>query len=331
MRTRCYRVAVLFSVVSLIVGCASTTTQAPKENRQKSSPKETVPKDTASYPPYYGPKKRIAVVRFENKVRNQWWDQSWEIGDGLAEMVTTELFKTNRFILVERAAFADIVKEQELGQTGLVQQATAAKAGQALGAQILVFGGVTEFKYEAQGGGAGVRISGIGVGLSGSNAHVAIDLRMVDAETGQVIEAHRVAGKASKLGVGLSREVRGMTFGGTTFNETPIGEATRKCISQAVDFVVRKSESIAWSGALVKVEDEKVFVNAGANCNVKSGDIMIVFSKGETLTDPTTGLALGATLKLAGEIQIEAVDDKFSSAKIISGTGMKRGDLVRYK
>jgi hypothetical protein len=122
-----------------------------------------------------------------------------------------------------------------------------------------------------------------------------------------------------------------VTFGGKVFNETPIGEATRQCISQAVNFIVRKSESVAWSGAIVKVEDEKIFINAGANCNVKCGDVMTVFSKGETLTDPTTGLALGATLKPAGEIEIQTVDDKFSSGKIVSGTGMKRGDLVKYK
>ena len=309
-------------VLLIFFGCATTTTQAPKETAQKESP---------TYPPYFGPKKRLAVIKFENKVRNQWWDKSWEVGDGLSEMVTTELFKTNRFILIERAAFADVVKEQELGQTGLVQQATAAKTGQALGAQILILGAVTEFKYDAEGGGLGVNVSGINLGLSGKNAHVAIDLRMVDANTGQVLEAHRAVGKASSVGLALSTEVKGITFGGDTFKSTPLGKATRNAIWDAIYFIIKKTEPIPWSGAVVKVDGEKIFINAGTSCNIKSGDLMVVFSKGEALVDPTTGLTLGATLKRIGEIQVESVDDQFSCGQVVTGSGMRRGDVVKYK
>lgn len=38
-------------------------------------------------------KTRIAVTAFENKVKTPWGDPSWKIGEGMAEMLTTELIK----------------------------------------------------------------------------------------------------------------------------------------------------------------------------------------------------------------------------------------------
>jgi curli biogenesis system outer membrane secretion channel CsgG len=70
-------------------------------------------------------KLRLAVMAFENKVRMPWWDASWRIGEGLAEMLTTELMRIGRFIVVERQGLGDVVREQELGQSGLMRRETA--------------------------------------------------------------------------------------------------------------------------------------------------------------------------------------------------------------
>jgi len=61
---------------------------------------------------------RIAVMAFENKAKSPYLDPSWKIGEGLAEILTSELSKTGQFIVVERLALSDIVREQELGPTG---------------------------------------------------------------------------------------------------------------------------------------------------------------------------------------------------------------------
>ena len=44
---------------------------------------------------YNGPKARIAVSRFTDRTAKGWW--TGRIGDGMAEMLTTSLFNTNRF------------------------------------------------------------------------------------------------------------------------------------------------------------------------------------------------------------------------------------------
>lgn len=276
---------------------------------------------------------RIAVTAFENKVKTPWWGPSWKIGEGLAEMLTSELSKTGQFIVVERQALGDIVKEQELGQSGLVRGETAAKTGQVLGAQIVVRGAVTEFEENASGGGAGVRLPGFGIGGGVSNAHVALDIRLIDTSTGQVIASHSAAKSVPAAGGGLGARVGNVTFGGDAFFQTPIGQATRAAMQDALQFIMATAfKAVVPSFSIVKVEGGMAYINAGSNSNVRVGDVLMVYSKGEDLVDPDTGLKLGSDEKMIGSIQITNVQEKFSIGTIRGGVGaMKRGDLVKIR
>src|SRR5512138_2753731 len=101
--------------------------------------------EESAYPPYAGVKKRIAVLAFENKVAERWYNESWNIESSITEMLVTELMKTGRFVVLERGSLAEVVGEQDLGAGGRVRAETAARVGELLGAQLLVKGAVTEF------------------------------------------------------------------------------------------------------------------------------------------------------------------------------------------
>ena len=277
-------------------------------------------------------KMRVAVTKFENKVKNPWWDASWNIGEGLAEMLTTELFKTGRVIVLERGAISDVVGEQQLGQTGLVRQETAAQTGQMIGAQVIVRGAVTEFSQRVRGARGGIQTPIVGGGVSTESAYVALDIRLIDAATGQVIASQSATGMAPSTGFSgtlAGPPGSGMTLGGEAFSSTPIGKATRDAISKAVSFILARTPTEASSLVVVKVEADQVFINAGANENIRVGDTFIVYSKGEELIDPSTGLKLGSSQRKIGTIEVTDVQEKFSIANITSGKGVKRGDLVK--
>ena len=276
---------------------------------------------------------RIAVTAFENKAKSPYLDPSWKIGEGLAEMLTSELSKTGQFVVVERQALGDIVREQELGQSGLIRGETAARTGQILGAQIVVRGAVTEFEERASGGGAGIRFPGFDAEGSVSNAYVALDIRLIDASTGQVIASHNAAKSAPSAGGGLDAWIGAVTFGGDAFFQAPIGQATRAAMQDALQFIMATAfKAVVPSFSIVKVEGQSAFINAGANSNVRVGDVYMVYSKGEDLIDPDTGLKLGSDERMIGSIQITAVQDKFSIGTIMGGGGaMKRGDVVKVR
>lgn len=282
------------------------------------------------YSAYTGPKKRIAVTKFDNKVRGTYG--SWNIGDGMAEMLTTELIKTGRFIVVERQALQDILGEQEMGLSGIIKKETAAKVGQILGAQIIVRGVVSEFQQNESGGGGGINIGGFSLGLRSSGAHVAVDIRLIDSTTGQVLQSHNAAGKAESSGVGVGAISKDVNFNAASFRNTPIGQATRQAISNAVSFIINTMERIPFSAKVIKFDKGKIYINAGSSMNIQPGLKFFVYSVGEDIVDPDTGLTLGADEKLIGTVEVSDVQEKYSIGALTSGTGqIKKGDLLRLQ
>ena len=192
---------------------------------------------------YDGPQARIAVGDFHAKAA----DATIEIGNGLKEMLLTSLFNTNRFIVLERQAIKDIMLEQNLGASGRVKEDTATPQGQLEGAELLVYGAVTEFKSGASGMGIGLGMSSIPLTFGGEtkNAQMAIDLRVVETSTSRIVFATRVEGKASDFSTSI-----GTQFGGgrtampvtlSAYENTPMEKAIRVCIDKAVEFLCTKT------------------------------------------------------------------------------------------
>jgi hypothetical protein len=92
--------------------------------------------------------------------------QEEDLASAGAESVTAELIATHRYTVVERRKIAHVIREQALGQTGIVSETTAIKVGAILGAKFLVIG----------------RLSRIGDLFR-------LDARMLDSETARVAAA----------------------------------------------------------------------------------------------------------------------------------------------
>jgi curli biogenesis system outer membrane secretion channel CsgG len=167
----------------------------------------------------------------------------------MAEMLATALFHTNRYIVLERQQLGDVLQEQDLGASGRVKQDTAAPIGQIEGAELLITGAVTEFEGAASGGGAGG--GGWGSGVVGAvlgaykKAHMAIDVRVIDARTSRIVAATSVEGSATDISglAALGGSVGGGALGGALsgWSKTPTEKALRICIQKSVDFVVGKT------------------------------------------------------------------------------------------
>ncbi|MBL37832.1 MAG: hypothetical protein CMP07_05430 [Xanthomonadales bacterium] len=196
---------------------------------------------------YNGPRARIAVARFENKTADSqnWYSPS--IGDGMADMLTTALVNSGRYIVLERQALDDVLGEQDLGASGRVRESTAAAIGEIEGAELLVVAAVTEFDGNSGGtsgslgGGNLGRVVGAIAGGSRS-AHMAIDLRVVDARTSRILAATSVEGEAKdfNLGGALAGYTGSVGLGGSlsSWENTPREKALRQVIGAAVDYVI---------------------------------------------------------------------------------------------
>ncbi|MHB8881798.1 MAG: CsgG/HfaB family protein [Thermodesulfovibrionales bacterium] len=325
---------IVLGIMLVLTGALPALAYDPTSGDQQQDSDDSRPSKKSApevvYAPYTGPKKRIAVTKFDNKVKGTYG--SWNIGEGMAEQLTTALIKTGRFVVVERRAMQDILGEQELGQTGVIKKETAAKVGQVLGAQIIVRGVVSEFEQAESGGGGGIGFGGFRIGGRSSNAHVGIDIRLIDSSTGQVLTSHNAVGKVESSGVAIGVS-RGMVdFGADSFKNAPIGQATRQAIEDAVRFIVDTMETVPFTAKVVKIDGKKIYINIGSNMNVRSGTKMYAYALGEDLVDPDTGLRLGADEKLLGTVEVRDVQSKFSIGYMVSGNGpLKRGDILKLQ
>ncbi len=274
-----------------------------------------------------GLKKRIAVVDFED--RSGW---GHNIGTGLADMLVTELVKSGKFLVVERQELSSILEEQGLGMSGAVTPQSAAKVGQLLGVELMVMGSVSEFGEKKSGLGGGIGKIGIGGKLTKRQARAVVDVRLVNTSTGEIVLAESAEGEESSTGLDRIR-VEDIDFGNPThWDETLLGKASRKSIEKCVNYISKAMEKIPWQGKVIKVNDDgTLYMKPGSAGGVKSGMEFAVYSQGEEIIDPDTGLSLGSEEKKIGKVKVvqDIGDGKACKAIIVSGTGMNTGDLVR--
>jgi curli biogenesis system outer membrane secretion channel CsgG len=197
---------------------------------------------------YHGAKAAIAVADFEDKTVGRGQYRS-EYGRGMQDMLVTSLFNTNRFIVLEREKLQAVMTEQDMGASGRFKQGTTAPIGELEGAQLLVVAAVTGFDPEVAGGGgqASGRGGFLGDTLLGSiaggyqQARLALDIRIIDTSTGRILAATSVEGKAH--GYDLGGSVLDRSAGGAlnTFARTPMEQAIRNAIEEAVNFVASRT------------------------------------------------------------------------------------------
>jgi hypothetical protein len=82
---------------------------------------------------------------------------------------------------------------------------------------------------------------------------------------------------------------------------------------------------------VAKVDGSSIYINAGYNMNIGAETYFTVFSKGEELIDPATGLSLGSAISRIGTIRVVSVSDKFSIAEVVEGSGFKYGDILKMQ
>ena len=191
---------------------------------------------------YEGPKARIAVANFKCKAAKC----SGEIGSGIADMLTTALFQTGKFIVLERGEGLEAIqKELNLSSSGYVQKRKRIKKGLMESADILVVGAVTAFEPNASGmkggvGGGPLKVPFLG-GIFGKKkeAYIACDIRLIDVRTGRIINATKVTGKATSWGAGgaAGTIIGSVALGGGlgVYKNTPMEKAVRVMLENAVN------------------------------------------------------------------------------------------------
>ncbi len=246
------------------------------------------------------------------------------------DMLTTSIAKTRKFEVIERDRMADILKEQAIGDYGLVEKETAQKMGTIKGVDFIVLGGITEYGFQSKGGGVA------GFDAASAKAVMAVDVRIVNAETGKLVIAETVsqekkAASAVKIAPSIVGRVipSGGQTGGASFaenNEKVLSDVMRDCADSIANLIV----STIYPIKIISVgSDGTIMLNYGSGFMNKD-EILDVFSQGQEVIDPDTKEVLGKEEQKAGMIKITDVQAKFSKSVAIEGADkLSKGMVCR--
>lgn len=201
-------------------------------------------------PPYSGLKSSITVADFDVKASKA----GSKMGDGLRDMLAWLLKESNRFLLTERNELNELkevshqkqdfaMPEPVVPEIPQFQQDNAKKP-----ADLIITAEIISFEPQVSGGsdgigGGGGSASGVLGGLLGAalnKAYIALDIRIVDAATSEVLAVTRIQGQAADTdAAGNSKFFDNWNLGCglEDYSDTPMEKAIRICLVETVRYI----------------------------------------------------------------------------------------------
>jgi curli biogenesis system outer membrane secretion channel CsgG len=297
-------------------------------------------------------KKRIAVFDFDYATVHAGvsaiFGRDIDIGRGVTDLLVTMLVKDGSYSVIERKALDKIMAEQNFSNSDRANPMSAAKLGKLLGVDAIIVGSITQFGNDTKNTGIGGVGAGLGkVGLGGfgrkeSKAIVALDARIVDIDTAEILAVAEGKGESKRTSTSLTGGGGGwggfgagtVNFGASDFQNTIIGEAVKAATEKlSTEVVAGKDRLVARTvvveGLVAAADGGEIVLNVGGKAGLKVGDQLNVERVGREIKDPATGKVIRRMTSPVGVIRIKDVDDQSAVASVVSGSGFKVGDSVK--
>lgn len=264
-------------------------------------------------------KVRIAVVDVANSTTSKLWGD--QLGTAAEDELVTQLVASGAFSVVERKQLDAVLAEQKLAVSGAMNPAGAAKIGQLLGAQLALTGSITQFSIVSRSAGFGP------VRAEYTEAESAVDLRLVDTSTGEVLAV--VDGSGKKRFGGAQYKDKGLA---QTFDEGVAQAALRPAIEEAVKNLLDERQKFASiapaaaTGHVVGSREQNFYIDQGENDGVTAGQRFDVMRVVDEIKD-AQGNVLDKVTKKVGTLQVVRVLSKSSICTIAEGEA-RTGDTV---
>jgi curli biogenesis system outer membrane secretion channel CsgG len=161
--------------VALVAGCADVPASAPAVVNGDASARAL-----AALPALKGDRVSVAIYEFRSTVT--------EIpARGSTDLFTTALVRSGQFRVIERARINEgVVREKQMNASGLTKGDNATQL--LTGARYIFEGAITEANTSETARNGGITVAGMQVGGGRNRDVIGIDVRIVDAATGEILD-----------------------------------------------------------------------------------------------------------------------------------------------
>lgn len=290
----------------------------------------------------------------------QYWQPA--LGEGLAEMLITEMGKINKFTVLETTQLGALKDEIKMGEDGWVEQTEKVEKGGFAAADFMFTAKVTRFGHKESKIGLGGFVPGnLGnLGVKQSRSDVRIDWRLVDASSRKIIKTGSATAEEKGTGFDVGVNVGGsggrIGFDNKEFMDSALGKATVKALAQitsemsglTVPESSRKKQKLAQAdkqtttatanadalkhtpGKVLAVAGKAtVIISLGGKQGFKEGDKLNLYETVDTKDDK--GAVVFTDEKLIGEITLQSVQEDRSKAAYSGDREIKAGWTVKAK
>jgi curli biogenesis system outer membrane secretion channel CsgG len=284
-------------------------------------------------------RKRVAVLSFTTSTEAQHGAAAagitGDVGADVADLLMRQLFQDKQFLVVERSAIDQIIKEQNFSNSDRANPATAAKIGKLAGVDAMIIGSVTNFTFQRRATDTGSVMSrlhvpgGGAVSSTATNVNITITARMIDTGTGVLINDVSGTGASSDTKTSASGLANTYDPSGANFSTSVIGSAMTKAVSSIATSLEPKGGAVAggaggaasgYSGVVADVTGKTLILTVGTNAGVKVGDTVEIVHPVKTVKNPETGEVLKVVTESLGLAKITEADAGSATATYM-GTG----------
>lgn len=249
--------------------------------------------------------KRVVITDGRHVVSGIVEDQSGLLTNELVH----QLVATRKFDVLERSRVDDLVKEKQFQESDYASPDEAPKIAKLLGADYFVLGRIDDFDVESE----EKTIPYSTQTYVQEEAEIDLYLRIIDARTGKIVAAEKFQSEAK---LRLNPNKKGQNVG-------------KNLISQAAQEMVSRITNAVYPVKVAKVDGKTLYLNRGADGNLKKGDLLSIYSQGDAVTDQDTGEVLGNTENPVAQAVVTSVEARFTKAELQDEAAVKEGMLVK--
>ena len=172
----------------------------------------------------------IAVYNIEDKTGQYKIGGSTMVTQGAEDMLITALKRSRQFKVLDRINFRNLSTELDLKEYQRLAEGEGPDLGELTGADYVIDGAVTEYQIDRETGGTGLTIAGIGGSREVAVASTALDLRLIDTTSGEIVWAESLKGRIE----GSRVNAQTFSFLGDNIVEFESGQGAQEVINLAV-------------------------------------------------------------------------------------------------
>lgn len=318
----------------IVLSGALVPAQAQTPTAQAQTPSASLTSGTAGGSLARRPseRKRIAIVPFDFGTIKHWWgNDDWDIGRDLSDLLKVGLVNSGAYTVLERKMLDQILSEQAISASGIVDPRSMIQMGRILGVNAVIVGSITQFGFDER-----TSEGFLGMGRARDiRAVVAVNARIVDPVTGEVLGA--IAARGEEMGrarSGGGKSQGGINMSKCTFENTFMAGAVKKCVDQLVAELAKAEVNVRFSKAEVRgkvadFDNDTVIFNIGSDMGIQVGDALIVEKVVRQVKDPDTGRVIRDVTEQIGTVVITKVDALSACGRWEGRVAPSVGDIAR--